>query len=66
MQLNIIKSELPKPNTNKKCWQEIASDPIKLRYWKEIAQLWKKTLGVDVKKLSHIEESSFNNHYHST
>jgi len=26
------------------CWMDIASDPGKLKYWKEIARLWRGSL----------------------
>ncbi len=28
-------------------WQSIADDPEKLRYWREIARLWRASLSVD-------------------
>ncbi len=29
------------------CWQAIAADPERLRYWREIARLWRGSLAID-------------------
>ncbi len=43
-------------NTNRednKCLQEIANDPQKLKYWKEIAATWKESLIFRKKPVEH-------------
>jgi len=32
------------------CWRSIASDPDRLRYWREIAQLWRGSLSIDTNR----------------
>ncbi len=64
MRQNAIKIEAPGEEMNKNGLQSIANDPVKLRYWMEIARLWKKSLDVDVRQIRNkeIEEISYGDH----
>gem|GEM_PF-6918338 len=53
MSARIIQFSEFRPGPDRQCWQDIASNPHKLRYWKEIAELWKKSLHVEVRRLPH-------------
>ena len=35
------------PSRKTDCWQSIANDPERLRYWREIARLWRGSLSID-------------------
>jgi len=51
MTAHIIQFSVPRSAADNECLQDIANNPQKLRYWKEIAELWKKSLHVEVRKL---------------
>lgn len=58
------KIEVSVAETNDNGLQSIANDPVKLRYWKEIARLWKKSLDVDIRQIRNkkVEEISYGDH----
>lgn len=64
MRQNAVKIEVAEQETSRNSLQSIANDPVKLRYWKEIARLWKESLDVDVRLIKNkkIEEISYRDH----
>ncbi len=51
MESNILNFAEFSPDRGEDCFLEIANNPEKLRYWKEIDQLWRESLGVEVRRL---------------
>ncbi len=43
MSAEVKEFEKPSPVAHEKFWQELAGDPQRLGYWKEIAVLWNVT-----------------------
>ena len=64
MKQNAVRIEIPDHGPDGNNLQSIADDPVKLRYWKEIARLWKQSLEVDVRLIKNrkIGEISYRDH----
>jgi len=52
MKSNTIKFNESRSERDEKCFLEIANTPLKLRYWKEVSELWTESLEVETHKLS--------------